>query len=273
MAPIARLTAVALLFTSLLVQASPIPAPVLAPTSPDAAFSTNGAYASSSPVLERRAAPAAQIYTQCVKPGQIAITFDDGVSVYTNELLDKLKKAGVKATFFINGENNGSITKYTNVVKRMYDEGHQIASHTWSHKDLTTLTNAQRDSEMKKLDDAVKKIIGKRPVFMRPPYGATNSEALAYLGAKGYKVVNWNLDTNDWQHPDNVAKSLAEYTKVLKKSNAAKKTSFIALQHDTNEKTAKEVGPKAVAEAKKYGFKVVTVGECLGVAKSGWYRK
>jgi peptidoglycan/xylan/chitin deacetylase (PgdA/CDA1 family) len=71
----------------------------------------------------------------CVTKGDIAITFDDGPYLYTNDLLDLLARYGVKATFFIVGNNgNGAIDQipqWTNVVQRMDREGHHIASHTW----------------------------------------------------------------------------------------------------------------------------------------------
>lgn len=76
------------------------------------------------------------------------------------------------------------------------------------------------------VDNALKSIIGVRPVYMRPPYGNLNGAAQSYLNDKGYKIVKWRVDTNDWAHPDNVDASLAAYRR-------AGGSGFIALEHDT----------------------------------------
>ncbi|KAG0335837.1 chitin deacetylase [Podila horticola] len=270
MAPITRLAAAILVFSSVFVSA----VPVLAPLAPNPSLSTDGAYGNSPTTesLQKRASSYAQVF-KCKTPGTIAITFDDGPYKFTKNLLDELDKipGSPKVTFFVNGHNNGDIATYASTVKRAYESGHQIASHTWDHKDLTTLDDAARATEMKDLDTAVKKIIGKRPTFMRPPYGAVNDDVLNYLGDAGYTIINWNIDTMDWDHPTDVPKSLKEYENTIGKSGA-KKQGWIALQHDPNELTSKKLGPAAVKYAIDHGFKVVTVGTCLGVNKSKWYR-
>ncbi|KAF9337372.1 hypothetical protein BG006_004999 [Podila minutissima] len=269
MAPITRLAAAILVFSSVFVSA----APVLAPLAPNTSLNTDGAYGSSPSTesLEKRASYG-QVFA-CKIPGTIAITFDDGPYMFTKDLLDELDKipGSPKVTFFVNGSNNGKITDYASTVKRAYNSGHQIASHTWSHKDMTTLSSSGLKSEMTKLDDAVKKIVGKKPTFMRPPYGSVNDAVLKYLGSAGYTVVNWNLDTEDWDHPLQVAASMSEYRDTIGKPGAINK-GWIALQHDPNELTSKQLGPQAVKYAISQGFKVVTVGTCLGVSKSKWYR-
>lgn len=106
---------------------------------------------------------------------------------------------------------------------------------------------------------------------MRPPYGNANEEVLNFLGDEGYTIINWNIDTMDWAHPDDVPKSEKAYTHALDAPDAIKK-SFIGLEHDPNEKTSTELGPWAVKYAIEKGFKVVTVGTCLEIPESEWYR-
>lgn len=94
----------------------------------------------------------ADIYN-CVVPGEIALTYDDGPWIYTDGMLNVLNTYGAKATFFITGINNGkgaidTTPAWNAVIKKMYAGGHQIASHTWSHADLSTLTEARRRTEM-----------------------------------------------------------------------------------------------------------------------------
>lgn len=94
----------------------------------------------------------ADIY-DCTVPGEIALTYDDGPYIYTDGMLDVLNSYGAKATFFITGINNGkgaidTTPAWNAVIKKMYATGHQLASHTWSHEDLSTLTEDRRRNEM-----------------------------------------------------------------------------------------------------------------------------
>ncbi|KAF9284236.1 hypothetical protein BGZ74_001781, partial [Mortierella antarctica] len=110
MAPITRLAAAILVFSSVFVSA----APVLAPLAPNTSLNTDGAYGSSPSTesLEKRASYG-QVFA-CKTPGTIAITFDDGPYMFTKDLLDELDKipGSPKVTFFVNGSNNGKITDY-----------------------------------------------------------------------------------------------------------------------------------------------------------------
>jgi peptidoglycan/xylan/chitin deacetylase (PgdA/CDA1 family) len=80
--------------------------------------------------LERRAQQYGVVITSCTTPNVVAVTFDDGPYIYTESVLDKLKAAGQRATFFVNGQNYDSIYNYGPTLKRMIAEGHQIGSHT-----------------------------------------------------------------------------------------------------------------------------------------------
>lgn len=90
---------------------------------------------------------------QCTVPGEIALTYDDGPWVYTDAMVDVLNSNGAKATFFVTGVNNGkgaidTTPAWNAVVKKMYASGHQLASHTWSHEDLSTLSEVRRRDQM-----------------------------------------------------------------------------------------------------------------------------
>ncbi|KAF9357502.1 hypothetical protein BGX26_003633 [Mortierella sp. AD094] len=255
MAPISRLAVIAMLFSAAFVSARPLPPEV--------------------PVFHKRApAPASStsIITTCTTTGTIALTFDDGPQEYTNELLDLLKARGAKATFFVNGHNNGDIAEFAGVVKRAYDEGHQIASHTYSHKDLATLDKAGIISEMTQLDTVLKTIIGVSPIYMRVPYGSYNDFTVSTLTELGYKIVDWDQDTKDWEHPENVEASLSVYRHALNAPHAFQRPGHIFLQHDTNRETSLSLAPRAVDIAISLSYRVVTVGECLGELQANWYR-
>ena len=83
------------------------------------------------PTVEKRALPVGQLITSCTVPGTVAMTFDDGPYIYTAQAVDLLNQAGMKATFFLNGANWGSIYDYGTLVNQMRTDGHQVGSHTY----------------------------------------------------------------------------------------------------------------------------------------------
>ncbi|KAF9551332.1 chitin deacetylase [Mortierella hygrophila] len=235
--------------------ASPIPAP--APSLP-----------AELQALNKRAS--ATVIRACTVPGTFAVTFDDGPGIETPALLDYLDIKQIKVTFFVNGLNYNDINDpvIAATIKRAYAAGHQIASHTWSHADIS-LGTTDIASEMNKLDVALKALIGKRPVYMRPPYGNTSPAALEYLGSNGYKVINWNVDTDDWMHPTNFKLNFQAYKNALQGDTTGK--SFISLQHDAEPMTAQVFSKLAIEYVLAKGFKVVPAGSCLG-DNDNWYR-
>lgn len=139
--------------------------------------------------------PYGQVIDSCVTPGNIAITFDDGPYIYTSDLLDLLDRYGAKVTFFLIGDQ---IPGYSSVVSRMYSSGHQVASHTYTHPDLTTLSSGQRKDEMYQTETEFSNLLGVFPTYMRPPYLSTDEDTLSDLKDLGYHVVSTNLDTKDY---------------------------------------------------------------------------
>lgn len=202
----------------------------------------------------------ANVHTSCRKNGYLALTFDDGPSEYTSWLLDILAKHHVKATFFVLGENvSGS--RERNCLRRMRDEGHIIASHTWSHTDLTSLGQYDIEYEMKKTNRLIEDITGLRPRFMRPPYGHVNDYVVNCLNNMGFEVINWNLDTDDWQNPDSDAIYHA-YTYVLSTSRRPS-SSYICLQHDTYDATVSAQERIISYISHDTSYKLVAMDKCL----------
>ncbi|KAG0290112.1 chitin deacetylase [Linnemannia gamsii] len=238
--------------------ASPVPAP--APSLPSEIQE----------FFNKRAGTGDPVIYACTVPNSFAVTFDDGPGTYTNELLDYLARRQVKVTFFVNGLNYNNIEDpdISATVQRAYREGHQIASHTWSHADISLPSTNLRD-EMGKLDVVLKNLTGKRPVYMRPPYGNTSPEAVAWLTSEGYKIINWNVDTNDWQHPLAWRTNLQAYKDALQTDTSGK--TFISLQHDAEPGTAQVFSKIAIEYVLSKGFNVMPVGACLSDT-TGWYR-
>lgn len=117
--------------TALALTVNSIPLDIRSPQ--DGSNDSSQQYIAPSDGVEVSAVPVGQIITQCTQPGTFAITFDDGPYIYTDQILDILKNNGVKATFFVNGQNWGDINDPVNSarVRRAINEGHQIGSHTY----------------------------------------------------------------------------------------------------------------------------------------------
>ena len=125
------------------------------------------------------------------------MTFDDGPSKNTLGLLDLLRDNDAKATFFIGANNNhkGEIDitdRWVQAIKRMDFEGHQVASHGWSHPHLDATPSKQRKEEMYKTERALANILGKYPIYMRAPYIECSEETdcLKDMHDLGYHIVN-----------------------------------------------------------------------------------
>jgi peptidoglycan/xylan/chitin deacetylase (PgdA/CDA1 family) len=144
----------------------------------------------------------------CKQPGTVAITFDDGPNIYTGQVLNLLAQYGFKATFFVCGDNgHGALdadSRWIDVVRRMDAEGHQVGSHTWSHPHMNDITDDQRYDEMVKTEMAIRNILGKYPTYMRPPYTECNDACQTVMKNLGYVIANYDLDTQDWAHQDNI---------------------------------------------------------------------
>ena len=133
-----------------------------------------------------------------VKP-VVALTFDDGPNASSTPiLLDGLKERKVRATFFLIGEN---VEKDENekIVKRMYEEGHLIGNHTYTHCNLSKLETGEAQKELEQTDTVIEKITGKQPVFVRAPYGELPVDGEQDLNRI---YIGWTVDPLDWMTED-----------------------------------------------------------------------
>nr|CAG8613950.1 13146_t:CDS:2 [Entrophospora candida] len=191
-----------------------------------------------------------RIITTCKTPGTVALTFDDGPTLDTRSLLKVLKDENVKATFFVNGDNFGCI----------YDK---------DISDLAKLKKSQIVTEMKKLEVALKRIIGRIPKHMRPPFGSgvEKKSVVDTITSLGYDIILWDEDSLDASGAS-VSKSLGIYSKV-----PGPKKSHIILNHDAVPTTDKVMIKKAIKILKAKGFKFATVAQCLGITNPDkWYQ-
>jgi len=206
-------------------------------------------------------ASAQSVVTKCTVPNTAALTFDDGPYIYMNEVVDTLKNAKAKGTFFFNGKNWGCIYDEDNVerVRYAYDNGFQVASHTWAHKDLSTLSRDQVNSEMERTEVAIQRITGALPAYTRPPYGSYNDVVLQVAEARGQKLANWDFDSGD-SSDVKVDDQKARYDDVA----ARHPSTVLSLEHEVHETSVRQVLPYAIKKLQDAGYKLVTLAECLG---------
>ncbi len=128
----------------------------------------------------------------------VYLTFDDGPSKYTEQVLDILREEGIKATFFVVGQ---LVPDRKAVLSRVAREGHAIGNHTYNHV-YSELYSSFKGfwSQAVKTDEVLEEVLGEKPFLLRAPGGtATNFDAFYfyYLEQAGYTVVDWNVDSRD----------------------------------------------------------------------------
>ena len=128
--------------------------------------------------------------------GYVALTFDDGPnSGNTNNLLNTLKSAGVRATLFNigqNAQNNQAL------VRAEVAAGMWIGNHSWSHQHMTSMSSAQMSSDLSQTQNAIQQAGAPAPKIFRPPYGETNATLRSAASALGLTQVTWDVDSQDW---------------------------------------------------------------------------
>ena len=194
----------------------------------------------------------------CAVKKCVALTFDDGPGRYTGTLLDSLKSRGVPATFFVLGPN---VAANPGVVQRMAAEGHQVASHTWSHRRLTTLSAQELTSEVQRTAEQIRRATGSAPTVMRPPYGAVDAptrQRLAQMSGTG--AILWSVDTLDWK-----TKSPAATLRAVQQQVGP---GGIILMHDIHQASVQAV-PQVVDWLTAQGYTLVTVDQLLGSTQPG----
>lgn len=177
----------------------------------------------------------------------IALTFDDGPSNYTASLLDGLKERGARVTFFMAGNQAEG---YPNTVRRVYQEGHEIAQHSYSHPTFTSLSDSEISRELSRTDSILNGHLGKDfSYLLRLPYGDCNSHVMSVIGRP---AVFWSIDTEDWKYrnSDTVCQNIV--------NNAF--DGAIVLCHDIH-KTTIPGALNAIDILQEQGYEFVTVTE------------
>lgn len=182
----------------------------------------------------------------------IALTFDDGPSIYTEEIIDILNENKAVATFFVLGNK---LKDYGDIVKKAYLNGNELGNHSFNHKWLSKLSIEEINYQIDRTNEEIKKIIGKYPVFLRPTYGSINSKI---RNNTSMKIALWNIDPKDWRNKT----SEAIASDILKKVT----DEDIILLHDTHHRTVKAL-KILIPKLKEKGYQFVTLSELEEIKK------
>ncbi|MFH0948336.1 MAG: polysaccharide deacetylase family protein [Elusimicrobiota bacterium] len=185
----------------------------------------------------------------------ISLTFHDGPNPKsTPQLLKILDDANIRATFFIVGK---MAEKYPELIKEINKRGHQIANHTYNHKNLTTLSTAEIISELSRTRILIKDIIGVDTYLYTPPGGQYNSWVIKEANSCGYKMALWSVFPEDQTNLSPVI-----YEKVVSKS----RDGSVVLFHNGPPDTIDAL-PKIIEKLKTRGFRFTTLSELLAQGK------
>lgn len=191
-----------------------------------------------------------QEYVDCGLSPCVAVTYDDGPSFLTPEVLDAYGELPyAAATFFVLGQN---IAGQEDIIERIHADGHELANHSWSHPAFTTLSDEAISQEMNQTNEALKAITGEDPVLYRPPYGDLNDRTLA---TANMPAILWSLDTNDWQQPG--------YEPLVADVVNNSQPDDIVLMHDIHDTTTAAADEIATRLLER-GFTLVTVSQLFG---------
>lgn len=185
---------------------------------------------------------------------RIALTFDAGSEAGpTPAMLDMLKSAGLHCTFFLSGQ---FVDAYPELVTRMAADGHELANHSYSHPDFTTISAAEVDSQLARTEARIVGLTGlsSKP-FFRFPYGRRSNSLVDRVNADGYLSVSWTVDAYDWE-PSRAPQAI--YSRVM----SGVSPGAIVLMHCGSPQEA-QVLPSIINDLRAAGYTLVTVSEVL----------
>lgn len=188
----------------------------------------------------------------------VALTFDDSPDEnVTGYVLDALKQAGVKASFFMIGSpmEEGNISS----VQRASDEGHLVLNHSFTHPRFTQISDEKIIQELNATSTRIQTLTGHYPLLMRPPYGSINQSALNTINAQGFTTVLWSLDSLDW--------AIKEKEAIVDNVITNIRPGDIVLMHSSRSNYATaEALPEIIAKLREAGYTFVTVAQMLGIS-------
>lgn len=182
----------------------------------------------------------------------IALTFDDGPSKYTKQIIELLNQYDANATFFILGNK---VKNYEETLKFLLENGNEIGNHSYNHKKLSRLSKDELQNQIEQTNKVVKETLNYDIKFLRPTYGAISENLRKNTNME---IVLWNVDTTDWK--------LKNSKTIASKTLHDIKDEKIILMHDIYKSTL-EALKIILPELKKQGYQIVTVSELKEIQK------
>ena len=207
-------------------------------------------------------------------PNEVALSFDDGPdATWTPKILEILKEKNVKATFLVIGEeaqNNPGL------LKRYVREGHEIGNHTFTHPDISEISERRLDLELNVTERLFESMLGRKPLYFRPPYSIdqepdTDDQArpIETIERNGYIIIGDKIDTSDWdEHPRKTPQEITD--SVFQQLDAMKTKPWlrgsIILLHDGGGDRSATVAalPVLIDNLRAHGYKIVNVSDLVG---------
>lgn len=194
-------------------------------------------------------------YASETESPRVALTFDDGPHPrYTPIILDILAEQGIKATFFVVGEN---AEYHPELIKRIAAEGHELGNHTFDHCRVAKMGDYELKRDILRCSDTVFSICGQRPRLFRPPEGVCNRAVKTVCTDADMTIVMWSVDTRDWAH--------TPVEEIYRNVRSNTKNGSIILMHDFIGKNSPT--PAALRQMlpmlQELGYEFVTVSQLL----------
>ncbi len=183
----------------------------------------------------------------------LALTFDDGPTKYTNQILDFLDSTDTKATFFLLGEQ---AEKYPDLVLREYNSNHSVCIHSYTHKFFTKISKEEVIEQIEKTKSVIQNTTQSTPLYIRVPYGIIDDSVKETLKEENVENVLWNVDSLDWKFKNK--DQVVEYIKQNTTGND------IILMHDILQSSV-DAAKEIIIYYKNLGYEFVTIDEFLEI--------
>lgn len=192
------------------------------------------------------------IYNIETEEKNISLTFDCAWGAEDMpQILDILKASGVKATFFVLGE---WVDKFPDVIKRMAEEGHDVANHSDTHPHIASLSYEDIKREITSANEKIQNVTGKKNDLFRAPYGEYNDNVISAAEELGFYTIQWDVDSLDWK---NLGKE-----NILNRVLSKTKDGSIILMHNGTKDTA-NVLDEMIKGLKEKGFNFKPISEFI----------
>ncbi len=201
------------------------------------------------------------IQSSCTQRGMYSMTWDDGPANYTAQLLDVLKKMGVRATFHVTTTYLTDLS-IRNMISRIASEGHLVGLRTESTWDLMKMSDDQLRAGVVRQATVLSAFTKYMPKFIRLPYNGFDNRVLAAIESTGLIVTNYNIDTSDY---NTTGESIYNNVNLSLSLKGKGQGAFISVQHDGVQQSV-AITERIITLVQGSGYKIVTLDECLGLS-------